>query len=269
MNIRYHPRALVISAAAVVIILVSSVIAVYSVYTAQQNTASLNARLSRFEILMEALHTYDDNVGHLPEAIGRDAKGKPLYSWRLSILPFTEAVKDRVDLNAPWTAKSNQYFAQRPIYLFCNPNRQPQADRFRSELVAIIGTSTAMQLYNSRRLKEVPCDTIIIIEAEAPSLHWMAPGDISPDDVDRVVNLDKHDDIIVGFADGEIWSLSRSVPADILRQFMIVDGDRTRDREAMLGPYRLYSRSAGDRSKCKGRAEADSPSNSPAGWHCR
>lgn len=220
-------------------------------YSSLRSSATLERRMSRFVTLLKAIAYYDQNNGRLPAAVKFDPDGVPLFSWRVAVLPFAEGVRELLDTDSPWNARSNEYFAQRPIGLFCDPDRSPQSERFRSEVVVIVGQSTPIQLDKSERLQDVPCDTVLIIEGAAIAPHWMAPGDISLADVnDRFVSSSNYDDIVVGFADGQVWCLDRSVPSDVLREFMTVEGTGMRDREEMLGPYKLAVQFASNVVRC-------------------
>src|SRR5439155_25201633 len=40
--------------------------------------------------IAQAIRNYQEAYGHLPPAVVKDAQGKPLYSWRVLVLPFLE-----------------------------------------------------------------------------------------------------------------------------------------------------------------------------------
>ncbi len=56
------------------------------------------------------MHNYADaNGGRLPPAVVRDGDGRPLYSWRVLLLPYLEeqAVYKRFKLDEPWDSTDN------------------------------------------------------------------------------------------------------------------------------------------------------------------
>jgi len=215
----------------------------YPIYLAIVRAQSFEERLNRFDILLTGLYVYDENLGRLPAALKHDEAGNVLYSWRVSLLPFTEGVKDLLDTESSWTAASNQYFRERAIYQFCDLRDRNRADRSRGIISLILGPDTPMQEKSSMRLSKVPHDTILLIEAQPNAEHWMAPGDISPD-ADELKRRHRGSGMVIGFADGEIWHLRDAVPFEELMKFASAVPTEPRDREAALGPFKVTSRRA-------------------------
>src|SRR5437868_918460 len=61
-----------------------------------------------------ALRTYHELHGHLPPAVVRDANGRPLYSWRVLLLPYLED-GDRFAgfrTDEPWDSPRNRPLAE-------------------------------------------------------------------------------------------------------------------------------------------------------------
>ena len=57
-----------------------------------------------------AMHNYHDARGRLPAAYTVDKDGKPLLSWRVLILPYTEeaALYKEFHLDEPWDSEHNK-----------------------------------------------------------------------------------------------------------------------------------------------------------------
>ena len=222
---------------AIVLAVLIVVVGITAFRQVNSNARSINARLSRFDTLLTLLHDYDFNTGRLPPAVKYDESGKCLYSWRFALVRFWEDVKDLVDMEASWNSPSNQHFSARDIELYCSADERNTAKRMKGTVSVIVGRDTPMQLKSSSRLSEVPGDTILIIEAAPDAIHWMAPGDIPLNPDDELEHSGKG--IVVGFADGQIWYLRDSVPTRVLMRFATVKPGELRDREALLGPYRV------------------------------
>lgn len=75
-----------------------------------------------------ALHNYHDVHRACPPAVFRDEQGRPLYSWRVALLPYIEqdVLYRAFRLNEPWDSPHNkQFIAQMPpIYLSPRKDRQ-------------------------------------------------------------------------------------------------------------------------------------------------
>jgi hypothetical protein len=143
-----------------------------------------------------ALHNYQAVYHRLPPAVVRDRDGKPLYSWRVLILPYAEAspLYHQFHLDEPWDSPHNRtLLAQRPgvysplgdvgsapgetfIEAFVGPRTafdSPEGEPFdlpRPEL------ATAMPAFGSN-FPDGMANTILVVEARHP-IPWSAPEDI-------------------------------------------------------------------------------------------
>jgi hypothetical protein len=212
-------------------------------YLSFRKAERLHERLRRFEWLLSTIDDYDIVMRRLPAAVKTDEDGNPLYSWRMTLVPYAEGAKDLIDMQAPWTAPSNHDFSQQSPRLFCDPDERDRRERMKGVISVFIGRDTPFQIKSSMRLVDVPPDTILLIEAKPNAEHWMAPGDIEIGS--GPVKLQHPDDgIIVGFADGEIWHLIGAVPAEILLEFATTAPCQARDRQSSLGLFKKTTRHA-------------------------
>ena len=68
-------------------------------------------RMKRFKKVIQALHSYHRDKGHLPPAVVYGKDGKPWHSWRVLILPYMVGqnyIYKQYDFSAPWDAPQNQ-----------------------------------------------------------------------------------------------------------------------------------------------------------------
>jgi hypothetical protein len=63
-----------------------------------------------------ALHTYHDLNGRLPPAVVTDKDGRPLYSWRVLLLPYLEeeTLYKQFHLDEAWDGPNNKALLERP-----------------------------------------------------------------------------------------------------------------------------------------------------------
>jgi len=66
--------------------------------------------MRNLQALVQALHNYHDTNGSFPPAVVRDERAKPLYSWRVMLLPFLgqSRLHDRFKLDEPWDSPANK-----------------------------------------------------------------------------------------------------------------------------------------------------------------
>jgi hypothetical protein len=82
------------------------VAAVHRIRSAAQRIQSAN----NMRILMLAMHNFHDTRGHFPPAVVYGPDGKPLYSWRVLLLPYIgqDNLYHRFHLDEPWDSLNNK-----------------------------------------------------------------------------------------------------------------------------------------------------------------
>lgn len=77
-----------------------------------------NARL-----IAQALNAYADDYKTYPPPIVTDSKGKPLYSWRVLLLPYLQqqALYDKFALAEPWDSETNHPLAYSIPSVYSSP----------------------------------------------------------------------------------------------------------------------------------------------------
>ncbi|QEL20091.1 DUF1559 family PulG-like putative transporter [Limnoglobus roseus] len=88
-----------------------------------RETAERSKALNNLKQIGIALHSYHDVYGHFPPAATLGKKGKKLYSWRVTILPYIEqsAVYSQFKLDEPWDSESNKKLSDLTIPTYTDP----------------------------------------------------------------------------------------------------------------------------------------------------
>jgi hypothetical protein len=75
-----------------------------------------------------AMHNYNDTYGRLPPAVVYDRNGKPLYSWRVLLLPYVEedALYRQFHLDEPWDSPHNKPLLARMPKIYAPPGSPPK-----------------------------------------------------------------------------------------------------------------------------------------------
>jgi len=87
-----------------------------------------------------------------------------------------------------------------------------------------------------------PENTILIVEVADSAIHWMEPRDLSIETISFRINdktkpcLSSHhpDGPLVGFADGEVFRVSRDIPPETLRALLTATGGEDIDRDELV-----------------------------------
>jgi hypothetical protein len=80
-----------------------------------------------------AMHNYFATHRHLPPRCLTDKQGKPLWSWRVTLLPYLEqqALHSKLRLDQPFDSDANQQLAATKIPPLCEPDLPNALSRIR------------------------------------------------------------------------------------------------------------------------------------------
>ena len=147
--------------------------------------------MGRLNQLSLALHNYHDVYGVLPPAFIADENGKPMHSWRVLILPYVDERKlyDAYDFSEPWNGPSNAKLANRMPEIFHSHTEPPSTAN--TNLVVVTGPGTAFPGAESTKFQDFVDgteNTILITETSNSQIPWLAPFDLSVDEMSFRVN---------------------------------------------------------------------------------
>jgi hypothetical protein len=200
------------------------------------------------------MHNYQDTFQQLPPAVVYDRNGKPLYSWRVLILPFIEQdnIYRQFHLDEPWDSPHNKPLSATVIKTFLLPGTTPNDQTSyqvldgpgaafdsdpRNGLVAFGDPGLGLQ--QSKKVSSIPrtftdgtSNTILIAEAGDP-VPWAKPGDLHFDPNGPLPKLGgpSGGDFNVAMADGFARPVRRKVVSEkTLRAAITANGGE------LLGP---------------------------------
>jgi hypothetical protein len=144
-----------------------------------------------------ALQQYHVAYGCLPPAHVADAEGRPLYSWRVLILPFLDqqAIAADFDHDEPWNSTDkaplsptdNFTLSSNRISTFTCPDRPiPESASYGNPVVnylALTGPGTAFPGATSTRFsdfKDGLSQTILVVDTDQAQTSWASPVDLDP-----------------------------------------------------------------------------------------
>ena len=185
-----------------------------------------------------AFHIYADKTtqAYLPPLYTVDAKGKPLHSWRVLILPYIEqtALFQQIRLDEPWDSEHNKQFHDKMPNIYKCPSNSGKG----CTCAVIVGEAFVPAKEagskNGRSLafpKKGLSNQIAIVEVKEP-FCWMDPtADVTLDDLAKGINAKggrvgsfHANGCLFGFCDGRIQAMSESLSGEVLRALGAVDG---------------------------------------------
>lgn len=146
--------------------------------------------------LMLALHNYHDVHHQLPPAVVKDQSGKPLYSWRVLLLPYLEQepLYRQFHLDEPWDSPHNSKLARQLTNVFSCPGEITRREKTSlTNYVAIVGDET---LWPDRAITwgdvtDGTSATLAIVEWAESDIVWSEPRDLAMDKISPWWNTTK------------------------------------------------------------------------------
>jgi prepilin-type processing-associated H-X9-DG protein len=173
-----------------------------------------------------ALLNYHEANGHFPTTNTVDQNGKPLFSWRVEILPMMDHgfIYNSLKKDELWNSSQNaKILGKVSIEEYKCPSDVHGIDDFTTNYIAVIGPGTAWREDGPVKLSDLPdggAHTVMLLEIANSGMHWAEPCDISVDKALERMKTGKglgissgHPSVInILFADGSVRCLSKDMP---------------------------------------------------------
>ncbi len=175
---RFSLKTLLLLPAAVLVLFVL-VRAVGEVLDAPRAPSRANACRNQLKQITIALQNYHDVWRSFPPACTYDAKGRPMHSWRVLLLPFLEetVAYQKYDRTQPWNSPYNLRALQTvDASIFHCPASHGQPDE--ASYLAVVGSETVWpdgQGVRTRQIADGTSRTILLVEVENSGIHWAEP----------------------------------------------------------------------------------------------
>jgi uncharacterized protein DUF1559 len=134
--------------------------------------------------IARAMHKYHDAYNRLPPAAVHDKSGKPMLSWRVSILPFLhqDALFKQFHPDEPWDSEHNIKLLDKIPLVYRTPGEGKPSGRTLCQ--ALVGRGAAFEgkqgLSFRADFPDGTSNTIMIVEA-AEGVPWTKPEDVPYD----------------------------------------------------------------------------------------
>lgn len=181
-----------------------------------------------------ALHNYHDKYQAFPPAFTVDADGRPLHSWRALILPYMdkETLYNKIDLTKPWDDPANAEVFKAVVEAYRCPSELGPATH--TTYLAVVTSNSCLRLGESARLSDIKdgaSKTLLVTEVDSEhAVHWMAPTDadeslfLANSPTSKVAHIGGVQAVL---ADGTVRFLNASMPAEIRRALISIDGNES------------------------------------------
>jgi hypothetical protein len=172
-----------------------------------------------------AMFNYETAMGTFPAAYIADKNsGKPLLSWRVTILPYIEqdALYRQFHLDEPWDSEHNKKLLAAMPQIYHHP--ASTAAPGMTNYVTVRGKDTAFPGKGGVKIAEITdgtSNTIMAVEvSDANAVPWTKPDDFTPDEKNPAAGLGGlfAGGFAAAFCDGSVRFISSAVDAETLRR---------------------------------------------------
>jgi hypothetical protein len=206
-----------------------------------------------------AMHSFNDAYQRLPPAIVYNREGKPLYSWRVLLLPFLEQanIYNQFHFNEAWDSPHNQNLLASMPKTYAHPIKTSATETHyqvfdgRDNLATAAFTSGiqhgpmvelrvgipgqyAGQVFEAGIPSAIPrtftdgtSNTIMVIEADTP-VPWSKPADLpfgTGISLPTLGGLYESGTVLAGLADGSVHTINRkTISETTLRAAITANG---------------------------------------------
>lgn len=193
-----------------------------------------------------ALLNYETAYGCFPPAYVADARGRPLYSWRVLLMAELDRgpagylggrLVKNFHFDEPWDSPNNRKLHDLVWASFQCPSGPSGPTSTETNYVAVVGPTTMFpDDGTSRRLADAtdgPGKTFMVVEIANSGIHWMEPRDLDWRTMSFQLNdrtrpsVSSHHPFNGPHAqtvDGSIYMLPRNLTSEELRALLTIAG---------------------------------------------
>lgn len=183
-----------------------------------------------------AMQQYEFKNGKFPPAYVADKDGKPLYSWRVLLLPYLDRddLFQRFHRDEPWNSPHNRLISDTVMSIFRCPS-SPGNDPLETNYVMVVGPQTissGAKSVNTDQIRDGMTNTIAVIEVTGAGIHWAEPRDLEADKIDfatdhrdgKGIGSGHPGGVNAAFCDGHVRFLPQSLRPDQIRGMTTIAG---------------------------------------------
>lgn len=185
--------------------------------------------MSNLKLIGSALYEFQSRNGRFPSAYIVDGNGKPMLSWRVSLLPYLdqESLYREFDLAQPWDSERNRPLIAKIPRIYQSPFLWSNA-KGATHVVAVVGPNAAWTEsapVNLDELVDGPHNTLWVVEYARDDIPWTQPADLKSNEMSFTINDSTKPSIgsasrngaSIVLVDGSVLSLPNDFSSELLK----------------------------------------------------
>lgn len=205
------------------------------------------ASLNNLQRIAMALNNYAIEYGSYPPPVVYDAQGKPLYSWRVLILPqLGEAsLYARFNLDEAWDSEENAALLASCPLVYLSPTIGSTQGVTEPNYVLLTGRGTLFPPagpLSPQDIADGPENTLLVVETASRVSQWSEPWDLDVGKMNKKINASSGNAIggnheggaAAAFADGTSAWLPEDLSPTVLNSLISPSGNEPVDPDAFI-----------------------------------
>ncbi len=150
---------------------------------------------ANLRLIGKALLAYEKQHGHFPPPYLADEKGRPMHSWRVLILPFTEdnelkAIYQQYSFGEPWNGPNNRRLLKKapPVFRCPSDADEDESGGGETSYLAVLGPGTVFDGVRPANFSGGPGEAVVVVEAARSGVNWLEPRDLELKDMPPGIN---------------------------------------------------------------------------------
>jgi hypothetical protein len=201
---------------------------------AAREAARRQTAMNHLKMIMLAHHNYADRErGTFPPHAIYSADGKPLLSWRVSLLPYLEeqALYDRFHLDEPWDSPHNQTLIPLMPEVYLDPSGGLTPQEGRTHFLGVVGEGMLLGgTAEGRRfaaIRDGTSNTIAVLQVtDQRAATWTKPDDwqLDANNVTQGLGGPHPGGFLAGLCDGSVHFISSNIDPNVFRAMLTIAG---------------------------------------------
>ncbi len=174
-----------------------------------------------------SMHNYHNKHRHLPAQAIKDKQGRPLLSWRVTLLPYIDETElyEEFKLDEPWDSPHNLKLLNKSPSIYRTPGSSAKPEM--AQYLAPVGRGTVWE--KRTRLRDIRDDmsnTILLVEVnDEASVPWTKPEDLNIDFNNPLKGLgNAHPGVFLAvFVDGSVHRIPENIDPGTFKRLLQKD----------------------------------------------